>query len=1053
MDLFNLVATLSLDSSAYEAGLNSAKNLASSVGGAVGNGLKTIAKVGVAAVGAATTAMTGFAMSSVSTGQEFDKSMSQVAATMGKTMDEMAKETGTVDLAWGTFTGNLREYAQEMGKNTAFSATQAADALNYMALAGYSTQESMEMLPNVLNLAAAGNMDLARASDMVTDTQTAFGISAKRTTQMVNEMAKAASTGNTSVEQLGDAFLVVGGLAQELNGGMVMLEDGTMVAADGAQELEIALTAMANAGIKGGEAGTHMRNMLLKLSDPTDAGTKALIDMGVAIFDNEGKMNSLTDIFHDLNSELSNMTQQDKIGVISDLFNTRDMAAAEALLGAVEGEVVKVGDETYSLGTAYEKFGDAIYDSSQGFEIVRSSWNEIGEAILGANEAGVLYEGKLYSMKEAQEQFGDSIYDASKGFQVLGAAEVMALTQLDNLAGDITFFQSALEGAKIAVSDQLTPSLREFVQFGTSGLSKLTDAFQDGGVTGAMSAFGEVLSDGLNMIIDKLPSFVNAGMELLGALGQGLIDNLPKITDTAIYIVKELASSIINAIPALTDGAVQIISQLGNALIENAPQLISQMASVANYIITALVNNFDNAVDGIGKIVEVIGKGIEENAPALKENLLNLVSKIADYILENTDSLLESGLDLMLKLGEGLMEAIPSIYSYLTELVVKIVSFFGEHASEIAVAGAEIIKTIATSLAENLPTLIESLAQLVVDLATALTDPDVLTPILEGAVSIILALAEGLLTAIPKLLEAVPVIVENLVGAIVENLPLVIDTAIQLLMALAQAIIENLPLILAAAVQIVFALISGLIEALPSLVMAVLDLIASVISTLIESLPAFIENGIKIVGALIEGVVKMFGSIIKAGLDLITQFIKGITNGFTKIVNAGKNVVNKFKDGIKQKINEAKQWGKDLIGNFIEGITSKISSLGSAVSGAASVISGFLHFSEPDVGPLSNFHTFAPDMMKLFAKGITDNEDMLARTVADAFDFSDLITTQVPKLQGPQSVLNKMESERGENRNLTVILQLDRSQFAKAVYSLNNEEIQRVGVNLAGGYT
>ena len=319
-----------------------------------------------------------------------------------------------------------------------------------MALAGYDVQTSMEMLPNVLNLAAAGNMELATASDMVTDTQTAFGISLERTNQMVDEMAKAASTGNTSVEQLGEAFLTVGGLAQELNGGMVTLADGTTQSVDGVQELEIALTAMANAGVKGSEAGTHMRNMLLKLASPTSDGTKALEAMGVAVFDAEGNMRSLSDVFGDLSDELNNMTQEEKIQTISDLFNTRDLASAEALLNAV-GE----------------------------------DWDEIGESILNAE----------------------------------GAAQQMADTQLDNLAGDITLFKSALEGAQIAISDELTPSLREFVQFGTDGLSRMTSAFKDGGISGAMEEFGNILSEGLGMISSKLPDAVDAGLQLLEAIG------------------------------------------------------------------------------------------------------------------------------------------------------------------------------------------------------------------------------------------------------------------------------------------------------------------------------------------------------------------------------------------------------------------------------------------------------------------------------------------------------------------------------------------------------
>ena len=334
-EVFSLRAFLGLDSSEYEKGLDKALN----AGSALGSGLATAASVGLKAVTAATTAVVGFGTASVATGQEFDRSMSQVAATMGDKANDMVEYNGNTVSSMEA----LRDFAQEMGRTTAFSATQAADALNYMALAGYDAETSINMLPNVLNLAAAGSIDLARASDMITDTQTAFGISLERTTQMVDEMAKAASTGNTSVEQLGDAFLVVGGLAQDLNGGLVTLEDGSVHAVDGVQELEIALTAMANAGIKGSEAGTHMRNMLLKLSSPTEAGTNALEAMGVAVFDTEGNMRSLVDIFTDLSGAMGEMTQEQKLQTIADLFNTRDIASAEALLNAVTQDWDNIG--------------------------------------------------------------------------------------------------------------------------------------------------------------------------------------------------------------------------------------------------------------------------------------------------------------------------------------------------------------------------------------------------------------------------------------------------------------------------------------------------------------------------------------------------------------------------------------------------------------------------------------------------------------------------------------------------------------------------------------
>ena len=153
----SLLFDTKLDTSGISSGL-------SKLGGVASVGLKAT----TAAVGAASTAIVGFGKSAVDAGMTFDSSMSQVAATMGVTVDEI---------------GDLRDFAQQMGSTTAFSASEAADALNYMALAGYDAETSMQMLPNVLNLAAAGGIDLASASDMVTDAQTALGLSLEETSR------------------------------------------------------------------------------------------------------------------------------------------------------------------------------------------------------------------------------------------------------------------------------------------------------------------------------------------------------------------------------------------------------------------------------------------------------------------------------------------------------------------------------------------------------------------------------------------------------------------------------------------------------------------------------------------------------------------------------------------------------------------------------------------------------------------------------------------------------------------------------------------------------
>lgn len=599
-------------------GQKSGKSFSQGFGSVIGG----VGKVVAGAVAAGTAAVGGFAAASVSAGADFDAAMAQVGATMLKTTDEMEKEVGSVETTFGSFSGNLREFAQFLGQNTAFSATEAAEALNYMALAGYNTQQSMEMLPNVLSLAAAGGFDLAKASDMITDTQTAFGLTAERTTQMVDEMAKAASTGNTSVEQLGDAFLVVGGLAKELNGGMITMKDGTKQAVDGTQELEIALTAMANAGVKGTEAGTHMRNMLLKLSSPTDAGAAQLDKLGVSIFDTEGKMRSLSDIFGDMSESMGQLTQEDKLFAISKIFNTRDIASAEAMLAAVEAD-----------------------------------WDGIGESILGAE----------------------------------GAAADMAEIQLDNLQGDLTLFNSALESAKITVSDQLTPTLREFVQFGTNGLSELTSAFQTGGLSGAMEAFGTILSEGLTMVIEKLPEFVEAGVKLLEALGQGLLDNLPLLVDSALQITMTLLNALLENLPTIIEAGLQVIAQLALGIAQALPDLIPTIVDCVLEIVDVLIENAPMLLEAAMALIKGLGEGLINALPNLIDRLPEIIQAMVDFLVEHIDDLMIFTVETTIQLAAGLIKNIPNLLAAIPEIILALVNGLLEGTAQIIETGAQLV--------------------------------------------------------------------------------------------------------------------------------------------------------------------------------------------------------------------------------------------------------------------------------------------------------------------------------------------------------------------------
>lgn len=631
MNVFELFATLSLDTSGYDEGLAESEEK----GSKFGTGLKKAGKVVGGALVAASAATVKFGKDSVEAGMAFDSSMSQVAATMGLTTDEIK---------------GLSDFAKEMGSTTVFSATQSADALNYMALAGYDAETSMEMLPNVLNLAAAGGIELATASDMVTDAQSALGLSLEETSVMVDQMAKASSKSNTSVAQLGEAFLVVGGTAKNLQGGT--------------NELSTALGVLADNGIKGAEGGTTLRNMILSLTAPTDTAAKKMEELGLTAFDAEGNMRPLNDVFGDLNGILSTMTGQEQTEVLNTIFNKVDLKGANALLSATN------------------------------------------ETLDG-------------QMNRWQELSGD-IADAQ------GAAEKMANTQLDNLAGDITLFKSALEGAQIAVSDSLTPSLRDFVQLGSQGLSDITKGFQEGGLKGAMESFGTWLSELVGKIFEMLPQIIEAGAALLGALIDGIIANLPLLLETALSLIETLANGLGEYLPVLIPAIVDVILTITEKLTE--PNTMTMLINAAFLIIGGIAEGIIKALPRIVKTIPVLVKNLVNaiitNFPLIVSTLFQLLGELFAAVVEAIGEAM--GVDLQ-AIGDGLRA--------IGELISSSFNNIKEWFSNLKTNVTETVSNMWTSIKENFTNGLTAAKTTVENILNAIKDK--FSSILNGAKDIV----------------------------------------------------------------------------------------------------------------------------------------------------------------------------------------------------------------------------------------------------------------------------------------------------------------------------
>lgn len=295
-----------------------------------------------------TAGVTALGTASVSTAANFESAMSQVQATMGVTKESMS----TLDGQSVNTMDALSNLAKEMGASTAFSATECAEALNYLALAGYSTQEMADTLPTVLNLAAAGGIDLASASDMVTDAMSALGMETSEADMMVDQMAKTASTTNTSVAQLGEGILTIGATAKSVKGGTA--------------ELNTALGILANNGIKGAEGGTHLRNIILSLQNPTDKAAAQMKALGVSVYDSEGNMRSMNDILGDLNTSMDGMTSEEKANIISTIFNKTDLSSVNALLANTGSTWDSLQSSIENSAGAAQQMADTQLDNLQG---------------------------------------------------------------------------------------------------------------------------------------------------------------------------------------------------------------------------------------------------------------------------------------------------------------------------------------------------------------------------------------------------------------------------------------------------------------------------------------------------------------------------------------------------------------------------------------------------------------------------------------------------------------------------------------------------------------
>lgn len=546
MNLFNLKATLAMDSTDYDRGIDTAEKK-------VGGLKSTITKLGIGAT------VAGIGKAAIGVGMDFEAGMSQVAATMGISSDAVRRNEGDFKL--------LSDAAKEAGSTTQFSATQSAEALNYLALAGNDAQTSVGLLPTVLNAAAAGGLELGYASDLITDSMSALGLKTKDTATFVDQLTMTSQKSNTSMGQLGEAILTVGGTAKKLKGGTV--------------ELNTVLGILADEGLKGSQAGTALRNVILSLAAPTDTASKELKKLGVNAYDANGNFKSLDTIFTELLHSTDNLSESAKNQAFTKIFNKNDLKAVETLLA--------------NTGGRFDELSGAIENSE-------------GAAKKTAKTMNTNLKGAITTLSSSLEGMGIAIFEKFK--EPLTKAVNTAATAIQNLIK--AFNEGKLDKTLIAIGSALAGvvtymGIMKGYAIATSilGVAKglIAAVSMVKSLSGAMAILNTVLlANPIGLIVGAIGALVAAFVYLWNT-SDGfrnfwieVWNNIKEFTGTAIETIKNFFTQ---TIPQAIDNMILWFQTLPTRISEWLQQTITKVGEWATNMWNKAIETGTNFLTGI----------------------------------------------------------------------------------------------------------------------------------------------------------------------------------------------------------------------------------------------------------------------------------------------------------------------------------------------------------------------------------------------------------------------------------------------------------------------
>lgn len=572
-------------------------------------------------------AIGGLGAAAVKTASDFDASMSNVQAISGATAEDMEI---------------LREKAREMGEKTKYSATEAGDAMSYMAMAGWKTGDMLGGIEGIMNLAAASGEDLATTSDIVTDALTAFGMTAEESGNLADIMAAASSNANTNVSLLGESFKYVAPLFGAMN--------------YSAEDAATALGLMANAGIKGSQAGTSLKTAIANMVSPTDSMAAVMDKYELSLTNTDGTMKSFSEVMEMLRGKMGGLSETEQAAAASTLFGKEAMAGMLSIINAAPADYEKLTNAVDNADGSAKNMADTMNDNLAGqITILKSKLQELAISI---GETLMPYIKKAVEVIQKIVDKFNGMSDAQKKLIVVIGIIIAALGPLLIIIGKVSLGISAVTGA----------------------FSKLS------GIGGVVTKFGGIVKTVLSGI-------GNAVKVLFGLIMAHPIIAVITVIVGALILLYTKCEWFRDGVNAIIAAVVDFFKNFGKNAKEVFDLFVTTISGAVNKVIEFFKNLWTDITNIWGSIKDFVvntANGLKESAvnafKGLVTGIKNAVSKITgavkngfkgaiDFITSLPGKAIEWGKDFIKGLADGIKNAVGMVTDAVSGVAKKISKF------------------------------------------------------------------------------------------------------------------------------------------------------------------------------------------------------------------------------------------------------------------------------------------------------------------------------------------------------------------------------------------